>query len=153
MALAFAQIEYRKRQVYGITIFSDNQSAVGILSLSWSNSSHKKTAEDIRRLISDLEKSGLEVSIKWTPGHADIRGNCIADELAKEAAEEAKLIPEDSQILTGADFKKFARVSCCMKWQRSRDVSDTGRTLYDYKPTVSLKTPAYMFVPFIEEKR
>ena len=136
-----------------ITIFSDSQSAVGILSLGWSNSSHKKTAEDIRRLISDLEKSGLEVNIKWTPGHADIRGNCIADELAKVAAEEAKLFPEDSQVLTGADFKKFARVSCCMKWQRSWDVSDTGRTLYNYKPTVSLKTPAYMFVPFIEEKK
>ena len=64
MALEFAQIDYRKRQVHGITIFSDSQSAVGILSLGWSNSSHKKTAEDIRRLISDLEKSGLEVSIK-----------------------------------------------------------------------------------------
>ena len=29
-------------------------------------------------------------SIKWTPGHADIRGYCISNELAKEAAEEAK---------------------------------------------------------------
>ena len=93
--------------------FSDSQSAVGILTLGWSNSSHKKTAEDIRRLMSDLDKSRLEVSI---PGHADIRGNCIADELGKENAEEAKLIPEDSQILTGADFKKLAMVSCCMKW-------------------------------------
>ena len=95
----------------------------------------------------------MEVSTKWTLGHADIRGNCIADELAKEAAEEGKLILEDSQILTGADFKKSARVSCCTKWQRSWGVSDTGRTLYDYKPTVSLKTPAYMLVPFIEEKK
>ena len=51
----------------------------------------------------------MEVSIKWAPGHADIRGNCIADELAKEAAEEAKLIPEDSQILTGADFNKICK--------------------------------------------
>ena len=133
--------------------YPDSQSTVGFLSLGWSNFSQKKTSEDIRRLTSNLEKFGLEVSIKWTPGHADIRGNCIADELAKEAAEEAKLIPEDSQILTAADFKKFARVSYCMKWQRSWDASDTGRTLYDYNPTVSLKTPAYMFVPFIEEKR
>ena len=39
-----------------------------------------------------------------------------------------------------------------MKWQRSWDASDTGRHLYDYKPKVSLKTPAYMFIPFIEEK-
>ena len=78
MALDFAQIEYRKRQVHGITIFSVSQSAVGILTLGWSNSSHKKTAEDIRRLILDLEKSRLEVSIKCTSGHANTRGNCIA---------------------------------------------------------------------------
>ena len=118
--------------------FSDSQSAIGILTLGWSNSSHKKTAEDIRRLISDYEKSRLGVSIKWALGHADTRGICIADELGKEAAKEVKLIPEDSQILTGADFKKFASVSCCMKWQRSWDASNTGRHLYDYKPTVSL---------------
>ena len=90
MALEFAQIEYRKRQFHSISIFYDIQSAVGMLTLGWSISSHKKTAEDIRRLIPDLEKSRLEVSIKWTPGHADIRGNCIADELANEAVEEAK---------------------------------------------------------------
>ena len=39
-----------------------------------------------------------------------------------------------------------------MKWQRSWDASDTDRHLYDYKPKVSLKTPAYMFISFIEEK-
>ena len=144
MALEFAQIEYRKRQVHGKTIFSD--SLLGLVNFL--------SQKDCRRHKKiDLEKSGLEVSIKWTPGHAAIRGNCIADELAKEAAEEAKLTPEDGQILTGAELKKIARVSCCMKWQRSLDASDTGRTLYDYKPTFSLKTPAYMFVPFIEEKK
>ena len=153
MALEFAQSEQRKRQIHGITIFSDSQSAVGILTLGWAATSHKKAVEDIKLLISGLEKSSLEINIKWTPGHADIRGNCIADELAKEAAEEAKAFPEDSQILTGADFKKFARVSCCIKWQRSWDASETGRHLYEYKPKVCLKTPKYMFIPFIEEKK
>ena len=77
----------------------------------------------------------------------------IADEFAKEAAEEAKAFPEDSQILTGSDFKKSARMTCCMKWQRSLDAADTGRHLYDYKPKISLKTPAYMFISFIQEKK
>ena len=153
MALEFAQSEHKKRQIHGITIFSDRQSAVGILTLGWAATSHKKAVEDIKLLISDLERSELEISIQWTPGHADIRGNCIADDLAKEAAEEAKSFPEESQILTGADFKTFARVSCCMKWQRSWDASDTGRHLYEYKPKVSLKSPTYMFMPFIEEKK
>ena len=40
-----------------------------------------------------------------------------------------------------------------MKWQRSWDASDTGQTLYDYKPTVSLKTPACMFGPFHRRKK
>ena len=40
-----------------------------------------------------------------------------------------------------------------MKWQTSCDAADTCRHLYDYKPKVSLKTPAYMFIPFIEEKK
>ena len=40
-----------------------------------------------------------------------------------------------------------------MKWQRSWDASDTGRHLYEYKPKVSLKSPTYMFMPFIEEKK
>ena len=130
MALEFAQSEHRKRQIHGITIFSDCQSAVGILTLGWTATSHKKAIEDTKLLISDLEKSSLEINIKWTPGHADIRGNCIADELAKEAAKEAKAFPEDSQILTGSDFKKFARLSCCMKWQKSWDAADTVRHVF-----------------------
>ena len=95
MALEFAQSEHRKRQSHGITIFPDSQSAVGILTLGWTATSHKIAVEDIKLLISDLEKSSLEINIKWTPGHADISGNCIADELAKGAAEEAKSFPED----------------------------------------------------------
>ena len=100
-----------------------------------------------------MEKSQLNVSIKWTPGHADIRGSCIADELAKVAAEEAKNYPEDSQILTCADFKKYAKLSCHMKWQRCWEVSDSGRHLYNFRPMVSLKSPKYMFISFITEKK
>ena len=58
-----------------------------MLTLGWSKSSHKDKKIDFR------QKSGLEVTIKWTPEHADITDKCIADELAKEAAEETKSIP------------------------------------------------------------
>ena len=43
MAFEFAQSEHRKRQIHGITIFSDCQSAVGILTLGWTATSHKKS--------------------------------------------------------------------------------------------------------------
>ena len=32
-------------------------------------------------------------------------------------------------------------------------VSDSGRHLHNFRPMVSLKSPKYMFIPFITEKR
>ena len=63
MALEFARREDRKRQIHGITIFSDCQSAVGMLTLGWTVTSHKKAVEDTKLLILDLEKSTLEINI------------------------------------------------------------------------------------------
>ena len=40
--LEFAQSEHIKRRIHGITIFSDSQSAVGILTLVWTATSHEK---------------------------------------------------------------------------------------------------------------
>ena len=37
-----------------------------------------------------MREAGIEVEISWTPGHADIKGNEEADQMAKAAAEEAK---------------------------------------------------------------
>ena len=42
MALEFAQREHRKRRIHGITIFYDSQATVGILTLGWTATSHKK---------------------------------------------------------------------------------------------------------------
>ena len=53
MALEFAQSEHRNRQIHGITIFSDCQSAVGILTIVWTATSIKKVVEDTKLLISD----------------------------------------------------------------------------------------------------
>jgi ribonuclease HI len=36
-----------------------------------------------------IQKNGIELKIHWTPGHANVNGNEIADRLAKEAAKEA----------------------------------------------------------------
>ena len=41
-------------------------------------------------------KNGIEIKIHWTPGHANVNGNEIADRLAKEAAKEAEQNQSDS---------------------------------------------------------
>ena len=69
----------------------------------------------------------------WTPGHATIAGNEIADRLAKDAAHQASEMPIDSSIVTNQDIKSAARKSIIFKWQQRWDISETGRFLYTFK--------------------
>lgn len=42
----------------------------------------------------------IEIEIDWTPGHADVKGNKVADKLAKQAAKETEEIPEIITVTT-----------------------------------------------------
>ena len=54
-----------------------------------------------------IQKNGIEIKIHWTPGHANVNGNEIADRLAKEAAKEAEQNQSDSHnTITKQDVKK-----------------------------------------------
>ena len=68
-----------------IMLFSDSQSAVGIL--GWENKSHSSEILEIKQAKEILKSQNVTVELNWTPGHAEIAGNEIADKLAKEAAE------------------------------------------------------------------
>jgi ribonuclease HI len=46
------------------------------------------------------------VSFNWTPRHASIKGNEIADQLAKEAAKEAEALEVNTQVFTKQDIRK-----------------------------------------------
>ena len=65
-----------------------------------------------------LERDGTEVKIQWSPGHANIRGNEMADRLAKEATKEAEEMTDDIGIASQSDVKSAARESVTIKWQR-----------------------------------
>ena len=41
-----------------------------------------------------LKSQNVTVELNWTPGHAEIAGNEIADRQAKEAAQEAESMPK-----------------------------------------------------------
>ena len=62
-----------------VHIFSDSQSAIGILQLGWQPTQHKHTVAEIRQKIKQLEQKDTKVDISWTPGHANIKGNEEAD--------------------------------------------------------------------------
>ena len=57
-----------------IMLFSDSQSAVGILTLGWENKSHKAVILEIKQTMDILKSQNVNIELNWTPGHADITG-------------------------------------------------------------------------------
>ncbi|CAG2219219.1 RNASEH1 [Mytilus edulis] len=83
---------------------------------------------------------GELVAIKLTPGHADIQGNELADQLAKKAAQEAEKI-QSIPIFTKQDIQKGAKDSVMLKWQNRWDTSEKGRRYYAFQQNVKNTIP------------
>ena len=79
----------------------------------------------------------LKVTGSKTPGHANIKGNEEADRPAKEASLEAAAMKSDTEVVTMADIKHAAVKMGLTQWQRQWESSETGRTLFRYKPKVT----------------
>ena len=78
----------------------------------------------------------MTLNIDWTPGHADIVSNKIADRLAKRAAEEAETMEDEDRVVTATDIKTAVKVSCEKKWQRRWNLTNSGRGLFEYRKEV-----------------
>jgi ribonuclease HI len=88
-----------------IKILSDSQSAVGILTLNWKSSNYIDTISDIKENLGTLMRYGIRTTLSWIPGHANIAGNEIADQLAKEAAKEKLCLSVGLAYLNGWHFQ------------------------------------------------
>ena len=131
-----------------IRIFSDSQTAVGIITLNWVSDHYLDVIKKIKENISSLESKGWNLEIVWTPGHSEVQGNDVADRLAKEAAMEAKELREEISIVTVQDIKRHARVSMRYKWQQRWDIGESGRDFYLCKPF--LKSNLHLDYPNIK---
>ncbi|CAG2237097.1 unnamed protein product [Mytilus edulis] len=140
LVIDFLIIPNNRKNTESIKIFSDSQSAIGILTLNWKSDNYGKTIHDIKIGILALKSEGIIVSIEWTPGHADIQGNELADQLAKKAAQEAEKI-QSIPIFTKQDIQKGAKDSVMLKWQNRWDTSDKGRRYYAFQQNVKNTLP------------
>ena len=125
------KVKFRK-----VLILSDSQSSVGLLTLGWEPTQHKTTSKDILTELEQIKRKGIEVDIKWTAGHAEIKGNEEADRLAKEA----ESMTDEDKTISQAEFRQAAKTHGLTTWQRQWDVSENGRFLYGLKPKVSKKS-------------
>jgi hypothetical protein len=75
--------------------------------LHWKIENDKRITLEILDKMKRIQKNGIEIKIHWTPGHANVNGNEIADRLAKEAAREAEQNQSDTHnTITKQDVKK-----------------------------------------------
>ena len=96
--------------------------------------------KDILTEMEQIKRKGIEIDIKWTTGHAEIKGNEEADRLAKEASKEAESMTDEDKTVSQAKFKQAAKAHSLTTWQKQWDVSEKGRFLYGLKPKVTQKT-------------
>ena len=68
----------------------------------------------------------LVITISSSLGHAQIKGNELADKLAKEAALEAKDIETETTLTTHEDILKAAHDTCLVKWQRQWEINENS---------------------------
>ncbi|VDI54863.1 Hypothetical predicted protein [Mytilus galloprovincialis] len=135
MVLEYCITENIYNAIQKIKIFSDSQSAVGLLTLNWAPNSYISVIREIKENIEHLRQKGLNVIVAWTPGHANIVGNDEAAILAKTAAEEAKELRPENNVITLQDVTQPAYKITGNKWQRRWEISERGRDLYEKIPT------------------
>ena len=131
-------------RIKSLRLFSDSQTALGIITLNWDYKNYADVVRKIKDCIQQLEGDGWTVSMFWTLGHVDVQGNEVADRLAKDAAKEAQELDQNTSVLTNQDIKKAARDSIMEKWQDKWSISITGRKYFQYRPKI-LPIPRFDF--------
>ena len=88
------------------------------ISCARTNHTHIDTrvVTEVQQTIKSLKDKGIKIEINWTPGHAEIDGNEIADRLAKQGADEAEEMPEPSQPTEAVCLFLLLYVPCQHLW-------------------------------------
>jgi ribonuclease HI len=97
-----AQENLRKLETNERTVLVSTDSRITIESLkTWKN--HTYFIEKIRMKVTEMEKQNWKIEFNWIKTHAGHRGNELADQLAKEAANNRHI---------NECYKKFQKVQC-----------------------------------------
>ena len=96
-------------------IFSDSKSALQAIQCFYSNI---PLVQIIQETINRCKSRNLIIQLCWVPGHVDIKGNCLADEVAKSSL---KLNTIAHPFISVSDFKSILKNKIIDKWQSEWD--------------------------------
>jgi len=97
---------------------------------------HTYIAEEIRGKITAMKESEWEITLCWIKAHAGIRGNELADTLAKKAVTNTNITESYNKIPKSVLMKDIEEESI-KKWQRQWAQTNKGRTTREYFPDVT----------------
>ena len=117
-----------------VVIYSDSLSSILALENGYS-----KTRPNLVNQILNIynEINSIEIILAWIPSHADIKGNEMADKLAKEGLE--SLLIEQFVSFESKELIEQVDVYITKKWQKMWDHSKTGKFYKAIEPSVSNK--------------
>ena len=119
-----------------IALFTDSYSSMISLKNS-ANAQKSALVESVLTLASNLSKEGKTITLIWVPSHVGIRGNEMADCLAKEATKhpeiEIEIMPEIF------DIKRTIRRELLNEWQTRWDSAQESRHYWSLEKKVSNK--------------
>jgi ribonuclease HI len=70
-------------------ILTDSSYAIGVIMLGWVTKSNGELVKLAKRLITSLGEDNNQVIIQWVPGHADVEGNELADNMANQGVKKS----------------------------------------------------------------
>jgi ribonuclease HI len=96
------------------TIYTDSQIAYDKLQNS---NTQTYIIEEIRRKLTEMKKSRWKITLSWVKAHAGIRGNELADTLAKKAATSENITENYKRVPKSVVLRELEKESV-RKWQR-----------------------------------
>lgn len=114
-----------------LDFYSDSRAALSAITGSTPSTSQVEMA---RHLYGSLRSSKL-VTLAWVKSHVGIKGNEIADNLAKSGIQ----LPDVHPLPTPVSFSKCRlKTDAILEWQLCWDNTDKGRPLHPFLPKVSV---------------
>ncbi|KAL4113851.1 hypothetical protein QTP88_017412 [Uroleucon formosanum] len=140
-------IQIQDKMLTNNLILTDSLSTLRSLE---NNTNPTDIAKNIQEKTNDLKLRGINITFIWVPGHTNIRGNEMADQAAKEAAQPNNLNIQFLDTVTYDDIKTHIKSKSLIKWQthwskQQTKLNEIKNTIFNWRdPDLSRKEKILM---------